>query len=483
MKKQLLILGAGPSGLSCAYELCAQGLTPILWERHEQVGGLCRTIEYRGCRFDVGPHRFFTRNDEVDALWHSVTAPDVVNVQRLTRIFYRNHLFSYPLRPLDALIGLGLPTSVKAMLAYVWQRATPSKKPPDNFEEWVVREFGWILYAIFFKTYTEKVWGINCSSISAEWAAQRIKGLNLGKTLIHSLLPWLNRKGSVKSLVDRFDYPRLGAGQTYDKMAAHVIQEGGAIELHTTGNVINHDKNRVTEVEGISHAKNCCCLVEHLFSSIPLTEFIFQLRPMAPERVLAAAKSLYYRDHITVNLIVNHADLFPDNWIYVHAPEVRVARIANYVNFSQKMHSSPLKTALSVEYFVYDYEPIWQMNDADLITLAKKELSQLGLLKMTEVEDGFVLREQKAYPTYFTAYQNHLEVIKEYVANFKNVTLIGRGGMYRYNNQDHSILCGILAAKNFTGNSYNLWKINEEQEFLEEKQLPSPAHAGPMITR
>lgn len=474
MKNEVLILGAGPAGLSCAHGLCERSVCPIVWERHEQVGGLCRTIPYKGFKFDVGPHRFFTRNDEVDGLWHSAGGADILSVKRLTRILYRNHLFRYPLQPLDALRGLGIGTSVGALFSYIRQRATSSKIPPAHFEDWVIREFGKVLYEIFFKTYTEKVWGIPCAQIAAEWASQRIKGLDLGKALLYAVMPFLNRKQRVKSLIDEFDYPRLGAGQVYEKMAQGVVQGGGSIVLGATAHMITHDGNRVTYVEGLDSKGRFGCHVEHLFSSIPLTEFVMKLRPMAPERVLDAVRALYYRDHITVNLIVRRASVFPDNWVYVHSPEVRMARIASYGNFSTEMLTSPSKSALSVEYFTFAHEDLWRMGDSELVELATEELCRVGLVREDEVEDGFVLREKDAYPTYFTKYRQHLDIVKDYLAVFKNVMVMGRGGMYRYNNQDHSILSGLLAARNYCGEQHDLWEINEEKEYLEEKKVPLP---------
>lgn len=478
MNKQVLILGAGPAGLSCAHGLCGLGVKPQIWDRNEVVGGLCRTTSFKGFRFDVGPHRFFTRNDEVDALWHAVTGEDVLSVDRLTRILYRNHLFRYPLQPVDALRGLGFATSFKAAWAYVWQHLKPRKANPAHFEEWVVQQFGRTLYQIFFKTYTEKVWGIPCNTIAAEWATQRIKGLNLGKALIHGLLPILNRQGRVKSLVDQFDYPRLGAGQAYENMSAQVEKRGGSILLNTTAHVIHHDGRRIRRVEGAAPSGPVGCEVDHLFSSIPLTEFVLKMQPAPPEDVLNAARTLYYRDHITVNLIVTRPAVFPDNWIYVHSPEVRMARISSYGNFSPYMLADAGKSAIAVEYFVFAHEDLWQTADAKLIELATQELIRVGLLRDGDVADGFVQREKDAYPAYFTTYRRHLDVVKQYVSQIQNATLIGRGGMYRYNNQDHSILCGLLAARNFGGHRYDLWEINEEQEYLEEKQLPPTVHAG-----
>lgn len=478
---ELIILGAGPSGLSCAYELGQRGIPSIVMERHDKVGGLCRTMEFKGFLFDVGPHRFFTKNDEVDKLWHELLGDEVTHVNRLTRILYRNNFFDYPLKPISALKGLGIMTSLHAVGSYAWSRVTRQKSAVNSFEDWVVNQFGKVLYEIFFKTYTEKVWGIPCSSISAEWAGQRIKGLSLSKAVINGLFPSLNRgSGGVKSLVDQFDYPRKGAGQIYERMADRILASGSQIRLGTSAQAIIHEQRRITAVESESAGQMQTTSVRHLFSSIPLTEFIMRLKPNPPAEVVEAARSLYYRDHITVNLIVKKRAPFPDNWIYVHSPEVRVARISSYGNFSPEMLGDQTKDALSVEYFAFAHEDLWQKPDQELIDLAVHELVQLELISKADFEDGFVVRERDSYPTYYLGYKSSLETIRNYVDQFENLTLVGRGGMYRYNNQDHAVLSGLLAARNFSGQGrkYNLWEINEENEYLEEKQLPSPLHAG-----
>ncbi|HMO04391.1 MAG TPA: NAD(P)/FAD-dependent oxidoreductase [Kiritimatiellia bacterium] len=478
---ELVILGAGPSGLSCAYELSQRGIPTIVQERHRQVGGLCRTMEFKGYLFDVGPHRFFTKNDEVDRLWHDLLGNEVAHVNRLTRILYRNRFFDYPLKPISALTGLGLFTSAHAVGSYAWSRMTRGNQPPHSFEDWVVSQFGKVLYEIFFKTYTEKVWGIPCSGISAEWAGQRIKGLSLSKAVINGLFPKLNRgSGGVKSLVDQFDYPQRGAGQVFEIMADRSRASGTRIDLGVSAQAIVHENKRIVAVESDTPGGPQTTRVQHLFSSIPLTEFILRLRPAPPAEVLEAARALYYRDHITVNLIVKKRAPFPDNWIYVHSPEVKVARISSYGNFSPGMLADQNKDALSVEYFAFAHEDIWQMSDAELVKLGVRELVQLGLIEQSDFEDGFIIRERDSYPTYYLGYKHNLDTIRAYVDQFANLTLVGRGGMYRYNNQDHAMLSGLLAARNFTGvgKRYNLWEINEEDEYLEEKQLPSPMHAG-----
>ena len=478
----ILVLGGGPAGISCAYELAQRGVSPTVIERHGQVGGLCRTIPHEGFLFDVGPHRFFTKNGEVDRLWHEVLGDQSVTVGRRTRILYRKHLFDYPLKPLAALRGLGLWTSAKAMASFARIKLFPGRRSPaDSFEDWVVSQFGRVVYEIFFKTYTEKVWGIPCRTIAAEWAGQRIKGLSLTTALLNSLKRGGGGAG-VKSLVDQFDYPRRGAGQVYERLAEMAASRGAAMVLGTRVVGVHHDQSRVTAIEVEDSAGGRRRLpAEQVFSSIPLTELIQRLNPAPPAAVIEAARTLYYRDHVTVNLVVRRRRPFPDNWIYVHDPRVRMARIACYGNFSEDMLAGPGQDALSVEYFAFAHDDLWQMDDRRLIALAEQELEQVGLVKAAEIASAFVVRERDSYPVYYLGYRNNLDTVRAYLAQFGNLTPIGRGGMYRYNNQDHAILSGLLAARNFCapGPRHDLWEINEENEYLEEKQLPLPMHAGP----
>lgn len=390
----LVVLGAGPAGLSCAYELMQRGRACVVWEKNHIVGGLARTIEYKGYRFDIGPHRFYTKNDEVNAMWHKILGEDVVPVKRLTRIFYENQFFDYPLKPFNALRGLGLWTSISAVLSYCSAKWHLDEQQPQNFEEWVVKNFGEVLYRIFFKTYTEKVWGLSCTSIGAEWAAQRIRGLNLKTAILSAVIGQSRGKGQIKSLVDLFYYPRTGAGLVYEKMAAALERYGSEVETATVATAIHHDGHRITKVEGKGIHEHRVEETGHLFSSIPLTEFIMKLTPPAPTAVLEAAHSLYYRDHITVNLILRKRAIFSDNWIYVHSPEVKAARIADYGNFSENMLADKDTTAISVEYFVFAHEALWNMPDKDLIDLAVCELEQIGLVKREEMLDGFIVREK-----------------------------------------------------------------------------------------
>ena len=470
VSKHLLILGGGPAGLSRAYEFMRHGRRSLVWDKNDAIGGLCRTIAYKGYRFDIGPHRFYTKNDEVDKLWHDILAPDVVRVKRLTRIYYKNKFFEYPIKPLNALRGLGLYTSFKAGLSYLAAQWRPSGTPARNFEDWIIRKFGKVLYRIFFKTYTEKVWGLPCTEIGSEWAAQRIKGLSLPSAIRTALFGQRRGKKQIKTLIDAFDYPRTGAGLVYEKMSELIRAGGSTIMTDTAATRFLRQGSRVVRAWGGDEPSQNV-EVEHLFSSIPLTEFILKLDPPPPDEVLKAARALYYRDHITVNLILNRPSAFPDNWIYVHSPEVKIARIADYGNFSKDMLANERGTCVSVEYFAFADEDLWKMDDAALIQFASEELDKLGLIRPNEIDDGFVVREKDSYPVYYVGHEPEFEKIRKYVDTFDNVTLIGRGGMFKYNNQDHSILTGLLAARNYLGADHNLWDVNTEQEYLEEKKL------------
>jgi len=477
MSNNPIILGAGPAGVLCAYELSRHNQSSIILEKESRPGGLCRTFEWKAHRFDIGPHRFFTKNHEVDQLWHKVLGNDVVAVNRLTRILYADSFFDYPLKPFSALKGLGVLTSARALWAYLQARRQPASVATESFESWVQLHFGKVLYDIFFKTYTEKVWGIPCSAISADWANQRIKGMNLSQAVLHSLFP-KKGKGGVKSMIDRFDYPRLGACQPYENLLAVPLSQGSTLKCNLRVHEILHDSSRIQKVISVGPGGNTETEdVDHVFSSIPFPEFVLKMTPRPAEDVLDAARALYFRNHVTVNLIINNPRIFPDNWIYVHSPNVRTARIASYGNFSASM-ATPGTSAVSVEYFTFAQDDLWQMEDASLIELAARELEKVKLCRRADVADGFVVRSPDSYPVYYLAYKRNLDKLKAYVSGFKNLTMMGRGGMFKYNNQDHSILSGLVAARKYMGEEADVWEVNAEDEYLEEKQSPMPVHAS-----
>ena len=468
---EVCILGAGPAGLGAAQELTRSGVTDILIvDRNHQVGGLARTEHLGGGRFDVGPHRFFTKNSEVNRIWHQALGDDFQPGQRLTRIFYNQKFFSYPIKPWDAVSKLGLVESTRVVLSYLAAMARPTAQQ-QNFEQWMIAKFGYKLYSVFFKTYTEKVWGIPCAQISAEWAAQRIKGLDIIQVLKSALF---RSGGTPKTLVEEFDYPVLGAGQMYEALASQAVAAGATLMMGTRVVGARQKDDHITEVTLVDD-RNSPITVEagHFMSSIPLTHLIKMLEPGEDQVVLNAADSLYYRDHITVDLLLEGDDYFPDQWIYLHDPQVQMARLANYINFSKAMVDRPGTSALSVEYFVFQHEPLWGMTDEMLIDLGKSELAQVGLIAPRRVEQAWVVRETESYPTYYLGFAEPYRVLQERLDRISNLSPIGRGGMYKYNNQDHSIYSGLLAARNYVGAPgapYDLWKINIDAQYHESAQ-------------
>lgn len=462
------ILGAGPAGLGAALELVNHGVNNVvIVDRNSTVGGLARTESFDGSRFDVGPHRFFTKNAEINSIWHDTLGADFRPIQRLTRIYYKNKFFNYPIKASDTIAKLGINESLHAVLSYISSKLKPSGEG-DSYEDWIVKKFGRKLYETFFKTYTEKVWGIPCREISAEWAAQRIKGLDILQVLKSALLI---SSSTPKSLVEEFDYPVYGAGQMYEAMAEEIEKGGVDILLDSSVISIQHLRHRIQSISVRSSTGETYSIeAQQYFSSIPITQFFKMLTPIEHEGIIQAASDLYYRDHITVNLLVDGDNLFPDQWIYVHSPEVQMARLVNYNNFSKQMAGRKGKSALSVEYFVFQHESLWQMSDEDLKALACEELERLNLVKKERVDQAWVVRETESYPTYYLGFKEPYHILKKRMNQFDNLYPIGRGGLYKYNNQDHSLYSGMLATRNFLklpGSPFNLWNINIDAEYHE----------------
>ena len=461
----IVIIGAGPAGLSAAHEVIKLGAKPIVLEKETQAGGISRTASHRGYYFDIGGHRFFTKSETVQRLWHEMMRDDFLDVPRLSRIHYQGKFFNYPLRPLNALSNLGIWESLLIILSYIHSQIRPYPQE-DTFEEWVSNRFGTRLYNIFFKTYTEKVWGIPCRQIRSDWAAQRIKGLSLRVALTNALF----NNHTAKSLIETFQYPRQGPGMMWQRFHETVDAGGGQVLINAEAIEIKHEQSRIRSVVYREAEQVKEIPAQHLLSSMPLSELIAKLSPPPPDKVLDAAVGLTYRDFLIVVLIVKKADLFPDQWIYVHTAGVQVGRIQNFKNWSAAMVPEPATSSIGMEYFCREGNELWNMADADLAQLAAKELEQIGLAKEHDVIDSVVLRQPKAYPVYSQHYQKNLDVIRNYLKNFSNLQTVGRNGMHRYNNQDHSMLTGILAAQNLFGAQHDLWTVNEEEEYLEEDQ-------------
>lgn len=470
--KTIIIMGGGPAGLAAAHEVTRSGHKTILFEKASQVGGMSKTVKYKDYRFDMGGHRFFSKSAEVNRLWTETLGEDFLIRNRKSRIYYNNRYFDYPIKTGNALMGLGLWTSIRVLLSYFRARLFPFKIE-ESFEHWVTNRFGGKLYSIFFKTYTEKLWGIPCTEIKAEWAAQRIKGLSLLTAIINALS--IRKKQDVKTLIDHYKYPKYGPGMMYERMADTITQRGGKIYLDSSVEQILHADNRIKSVKVIRSHKGTREEFnqsgDHFISSIPITELVLKMNPGAPDHVISSAKQLKYRSFITVNLILAKPLNFPDTWIYVHSPEVKLARIQNYGNWSPYMVPDKNKTALGVEYFCTENDSMWNMSEKKLIELALKELEILNLCNKSDYMDGFVAKVPKAYPVYDKNYPTNLANIKSYLAKFTNLQPVGRYGMFKYNNMDHSILTGIYAVRNAMGEKYDIWSINTDMMYQESGKL------------
>lgn len=467
--KNVVIMGAGPAGLAAGYELAKNGLTPVLFESDTQVGGISKTIRYKDNYFDLGGHRFFTKLDDVNDLWQEVLGDQFKKTPRMSRIYYNNKFFNYPLTAMNALLGVGFLDTGRILLSYMAAKIKPSETE-NTFEEWVSNRFGKRLFSIFFKTYTEKVWGIPCSEIQAEWAAQRIKGLSLYTAVVNALFKPKN--SNIKTLIDQFDYPEFGPGMMYTAMEDRIKNMGGSITKKSRVVKVNHDGNRVLSVEFENETGKT--MKQHgsdFLSSIPLTELVQILSPTPPKEVLDASNRLKYRSLITVDITVDQENLFPDNWIYIHSPEVKLGRIQNFKNWSPSMVADSKKTTLGLEYFCNENDEFWNMDDKDLFELAASEVSKIKICERSKIEDGLVVRVPKAYPVYDMEYPKHLETIRSYLAGFENLQPIGRYGMFKYNNMDHSILTGLYASRNILAGEtlFDIWNVNTDEEYHEEK--------------
>jgi len=471
----LVIIGAGPAGLTAARELVVRGVKPVVLDADERVGGLAQTADYKGFKFDIGGHRFFTKVAPVRDLWRAVLGPDFIRRPRLSRIYYRGRLFQYPLRPLDALGKLGIGSAIAVLASYLRVKLFPIR-PEVSFADWVSNRFGRKLYGIFFESYTEKVWGTPGTEISAQWAAQRIKGLSLRTAILDMLRPAARRNGAgvVTTLIGEFEYPRFGPGMMWEAFRREVEAGGGRVELNARVTGLGHDGTRITSVVVEQGGETVRRPAGHVISTMPIRELVNGFDPPAPPDVVAAANRLKYRDFITVALIVDAADVFPDNWIYVHEPSVRVGRLQNFKNWSPDMVPDRSKTCLGLEYFCNEGDNLWAMSDAGLLALGRRELAELKLVDADRILDGTVIRMKKAYPVYDDGYEDALATVRTYVDRFDNLQLVGRNGMHKYNNQDHSMVTAMLAVRNLFGEAHDLWAINAEDEYHEELSSTAP---------
>jgi len=486
-----VVIGAGPAGLTAAHDLTKHGLPVRVFEAEGVVGGISQTVERDGWRFDIGGHRFFTKVAAVERLWHEILPDeDFLLRPRMSRIHYRGKLFDYPLKAGNALSGLGLVEAVRCVSSYAWARVNPPKDQ-SHLDAWVTARFGKRLFSIFFKTYTEKVWGMSTAELPADWAAQRIKNLSLMGAIKNAVLPRRNQK-EITSLIEEFQYPKYGPGMMWERCTEQVRARGGTVELGTSVDRVSWEPGRgavavtVTGPDGESTRVPA----DHVVSSTPISALVRAMDPPAPAEVLAAADDLRYRDFLTVALVVPQEAGFPDNWIYIHTPGVRVGRIQNFGSWSPFLVKDG-RTCLGLEYFVNEGDELWSASDEELVALASAELERLGLLGPGIVEVGYVVRMPKAYPVYDDRYQQNLEVIRAWLAeNVPNVHPVGRNGMHRYNNQDHSMMTALLTAENIrTGSAHDVWAVNVEEEYHEEggdAKRSTPAGTGrdaPMMPR
>lgn len=467
-RSAVVIIGAGPAGLTAAHELAKQGVQSVVLEKADKVGGISRTETYKGYRFDIGGHRFFTKVGEVQQVWKEILGNEFIKVPRLSRIYYQGKFYDYPLSLFNTLSNLGIVTSFFILISYLKAKlkaALNLTPEPETFEEWVIDRFGIRLYRIFFKTYTEKVWGIPCNKIRADWAAQRIQGMSLKRAVINALFGSQN----AKSLIKEFDYPLLGPGMMWERCQEIVEQKGSSVHLNTAVTRIEREGKRIKSVTAQQGDRTWTITGDQFISTMPVTALLHRLDPLPPPAVLEAARGLKYRDFLIVSLVVNRDHLFPDNWIYIHSPEFKVGRIQNFKNWSPAMVPDASKTCLGLEYFCSEGDAVWEMADAELIKLATQEAIALNIgVQPGDVEDGVVIRQYKAYPVYDGEYRQHLQVIQDYLELFENLQTVGRNGMHRYNNQDHSMLTALLAVKNILGEKHDLWNVNVERSYHEE---------------
>jgi protoporphyrinogen oxidase len=461
----VIILGAGPAGLTAAYELSQKNISCIVLERDAVVGGLAKTVDYKGYLFDLGGHRFYTKVPFIEQIWHEILGPDFLTRPRLSRIYYRSKFFHYPLDPMNVLRGLGLREVILCGASFLKSHLFP-ERPEDHLAAWVSNRFGRRLFKMFFESYTEKVWGLPCTSISADWAAQRIRGLSFSSLLKNAVYgEGGGKKGSaIKTLIREFHYPRRGPGMMWDRMKTIIEERGVRVILNSPVERITWESGRIGAVE----AGGKRYLGKHFINTLAIRDFFSLMAPAPPKDVLNSALGFEYRDFITVGLIVRGTNLFPDNWIYVHEPSVRVGRIQNYTNWSEEMSPNAENTNLGMEYFCTEHDDLWRMGDQELVDLARRELASIGLAKIGDIVDGIVIRVPKAYPVYDNTYREKLQTVRGFLKTVPNLQVAGRNGMHRYNNQDHSMLTALMAARNISGAQFDLWQFHGDSEYLEE---------------
>ncbi|QNE31987.1 NAD(P)/FAD-dependent oxidoreductase [Sphingomonas sp. NBWT7] len=481
------IIGAGPAGLTAAYLLGKAGYSVTVIEKDPRyVGGISRTVEHDGYRFDIGGHRFFSKSKDVVDLWNEILPHDFIERPRMSRIYYEGKFYSYPLRAFEALWNLGIWRSALCMASFAKAKLLPNTRV-KSFEDWTVNAFGWKLYSIFFKTYTEKVWGMPCDTMSADWAAQRIKGLSLWGAVTDGLKRSLglnkrpNDGMAVKTLLESFRYPRLGPGMMWEAARDHVIAHGNHVLMgHQLKQLAFNDvTQRWTVTASDGDGGTVAINAAHVISSAPMRELASRLHPLPA--TLPEAANLKYRDFLTVALMIRSPDLFPDNWIYIHDSKVKVGRVQNFRSWSPEMVPDPEVACVGLEYFCFEGDGLWSSSDAELVALATREMAQLGLCGAEQVIGGTVVRQEKAYPVYDEDYAANVDALRrEIEARYPTLHCVGRNGMHRYNNQDHAMMTAMLTVRNIAAGArvYDIWAVNEDAEYHESGNEGEQAALG-----
>lgn len=462
--KKIAVIGAGPAGLTAAYELSKRNYQVDVFESQDGVGGMSRTIELWDCLVDLGPHRFFSSDKQINELWLEMAGDDYRMIDRQTRIFYKNRLFHYPLKPLNAFKNLGLYETLRCVASYGRQKISPITLEGD-FESWVTRRFGKRLFLIFFKRYSEKLWGVKCTELDADFAKQRIKKLSLYEAIKNS---FSGDSAQHKTLVDQFAYPLAGTGMIYERMAEQVAKRNGRIFLKTkVKRVLVNDGT----AEGLELEDGSRLTYDGIVSTMPLTNLTNTIEKV-PAAIKESLAKLKFRNTILVYLLVDGEALFTDQWLYVHSPELLAGRITNFRNWSPELYRHSKKTILALELWCNSEDEIWTYPDEKLIDIAREDLKKTGLARGNAIEDGFVFRVPKCYPVYSRGYAEALVPVQEYLSGIKGLYPIGRYGSFKYNNQDHSILMGMLAARKIDGEKdIDLWEINTDYENYQESTI------------
>lgn len=486
----VVIIGAGPAGLTAAYKFAQNDVNCTILEADEIVGGISRTPERDGWKFDIGGHRFFTKVPEVDALWHEILSDDDFLLRpRMSRIYYRGKYYDYPIKVTNALINLGPIEAIRCAFSALWVRIRPIKNQV-TLEDYIVANYGRRLYEHFFKTYNEKVWGVPASELSADWGAQRIKGMSIFNAVFEPIKKKFARTKKSKSeqitsLIEEFNYPKYGPGMMWERCRDIVVEKGHTIHMETMVTKIEHENGRATVVHSVDADGNTMkSEADEVISSMPFSHLLQAMDPPPPAEVLQAASDLGYRDFLTVALVVPESAGFPDNWIYIHSPDVKVGRIQNFGQWSPYLVKDG-RTCLGLEYFVFEGDELWNAKDEDLIERGKRELAKLGLVDPLRVESGYVVRQPKAYPVYDDVYTERVAVLNDWIVkNTPNVHPVGRNGMHRYNNQDHSMLTAMLTVENILGQgNHDIWAVNVDEDYHEVDSKPSTGRDAPVIPR